>query len=272
MSGSSDPQRRPVLYDLKNQRLLADPVVGSRYVVIPAGPGGGDGDVTISLINTATSAVILAARVTAASVNSPGVVQLEDGVGSTSVTRAATANAVKLAHDVAANALPRSGGTLTGDVTLDAGVALVFEGTTADAYQTRLAAGDPSNNWVINLPDGSGTVGLLELAQVWGGAQRGAVTVLSSAASVTINLAASNHFQLTLAHNVTLANPLNAVAGQSGVIEVTQASSGGPYTLQFGSAWAFAGGVPSLSSVAGTEHVLAYYVSSAGTVWGSLLD
>lgn len=35
MSGNSDPQRRPVLYDLKNQRFLADPLIGSKFTTIP---------------------------------------------------------------------------------------------------------------------------------------------------------------------------------------------------------------------------------------------
>ena len=34
MAGNRDPQRRPVLYDLKNQRLLADPAIGSTYYPI----------------------------------------------------------------------------------------------------------------------------------------------------------------------------------------------------------------------------------------------
>lgn len=40
MAGNRDPQRRPVLYDLKNQRFLADPAIGSTYYPITVSPGG----------------------------------------------------------------------------------------------------------------------------------------------------------------------------------------------------------------------------------------
>lgn len=48
-----------------------------------------------------------------------GAVQLEDSTSSTSTTKAATPNAVKSAYDLAAAALPKSGGTMTGDLLLD---------------------------------------------------------------------------------------------------------------------------------------------------------
>lgn len=34
MAANTDPQRRPVLYDLRNQRLLADPVIGNKYHLV----------------------------------------------------------------------------------------------------------------------------------------------------------------------------------------------------------------------------------------------
>ena len=45
-----------------------------------------------------------------------GAVQLEDSTSSTSTTKAATPNAVKTAYDLANSALPKSGGTMTGDI------------------------------------------------------------------------------------------------------------------------------------------------------------
>jgi hypothetical protein len=38
MPGKTDPQRLPVLYDLRNQRFIADPAIGGRYRAIPS-PG-----------------------------------------------------------------------------------------------------------------------------------------------------------------------------------------------------------------------------------------
>lgn len=149
MAAKSDPQRRPVLYDLKNGRFLADPAIGSKYYPIPSGLV--DGDATIDLINTATSSVIAAARVVAGTTTQAGVLQLEDSVLSTSTSKAATPNAVKFAYDLAgaANsaasaaasaasaasgaasaaqstadaALPKSGGAMTGAITFALGQA-----------------------------------------------------------------------------------------------------------------------------------------------------
>lgn len=116
MTANRDPQRRPVLYDLRNGRFLADPAIGSKYYAIPTG-GPGDGDSTIILINTATTEVIAAARIAAGSTTQAGALQLEDSTSSTSTTKAATPNSVKSAYDLADASLPKSGGTMTGNIT-----------------------------------------------------------------------------------------------------------------------------------------------------------
>ena len=48
---------------------------------------------------------------------------------------------------------PLNNPTFTGTVTLDTGVNLVFEGTTANAFETTLTAGDPTADRTITLPD-----------------------------------------------------------------------------------------------------------------------
>jgi hypothetical protein len=141
MAGNTDPQRRPVYVDRVNQRLLADPIGAGAWPVVPlsysmlgeisantligrtgsAGPAQElSADVVVDLINAATGSVIAAARVTAGSTTTSGVVQLTDSTTSTSVTTAATPNSVKIAADTAAAALPKAGGTLTGALTLAA--------------------------------------------------------------------------------------------------------------------------------------------------------
>ena len=67
----------------------------------------------ISITGTATDPVV---NVASASVTVAGVVQLNDAVNSTSVTEAATPNAVKTAYDLAAAALPASIYTTKGDL------------------------------------------------------------------------------------------------------------------------------------------------------------
>jgi hypothetical protein len=61
---------------------------------------------------------VTTADVRAASTTQTGIVQLSDAVNSTSTTLAATANAVKTAYDLAAGALQKSGGTMTGKLNL----------------------------------------------------------------------------------------------------------------------------------------------------------
>jgi len=58
--------------------------------------------------------------VTAGSTSTAGAVQLTDSTSSTSTTTAATPNSVKSAYDLANAALPKSGGTMTGAITLAA--------------------------------------------------------------------------------------------------------------------------------------------------------
>jgi hypothetical protein len=48
---------------------------------------------------------------------------------------------------------PNNNPTFTGTVTLDTGVNIVFEGATANAFETTLTAGDPTQDRTITLPD-----------------------------------------------------------------------------------------------------------------------
>jgi hypothetical protein len=66
----------------------------------------------------------------AASTSAAGVVELTDSIASTSTTTAATPNSVKTAYDLAAAALPKGGGTMTGTLTLAADPANPMEAAT----------------------------------------------------------------------------------------------------------------------------------------------
>ncbi len=108
-------------------------------------------------------------------------------------------------------------------------------------------------------------------AQSFTAAQRGTVSALTDGATITPNFATANNFSVTLAGNRTLANPTNVVAGQSGVIVITQDATGSR-TLAFGSNWKFASGTaPSLTTTASAVDVLAYYVESATRITARLI-
>jgi hypothetical protein len=107
-------------------------------------------------VATATTTPALTLRSATTSVN--GIVQLSDSTSTTSSILAATPTAVKSAYDLAALALPKAGGTVTGDITLGTNVGIQFEGTTDDANEIRLIGADATADRTITLPNVTGTV------------------------------------------------------------------------------------------------------------------
>ena len=110
----------------------------------------------------------------------------------------------------------------------------------------------------------------LNASQTFTAGQQGAVTALTDAASVAVNLALSNNFSLLTTSGVgatrALANPTNAVAGQSGVITVTQDATGSR-ALTYGANYKFAGGTaPVLTTTANAVDMLTYYVISSTSI------
>ena len=104
-----------------------------------------------------------------------------------------------------------------------------------------------------------------DVVQTFSVAQRGAVTDHGSLIANTAfrqDFSLTNHFKMTLAGNITLNNPTNQVAGQSGAMEIV---NGGSYTVSFGSDFDFAAGTPPTITASGTD-VLSYYVSSANNI------
>lgn len=89
--------------------------------------------------------------------------------------------------------------------------------------------------------------------------------------SIAISLATKVNFTHTMTENTTLANPTNAVAGQSGQILLTQHATVAK-TLSFGSNWLSTDGfIPSLSTTLGAKNLLTYYVASPTEIWFVLL-
>jgi len=68
---------------------------------------------------TASFRALVASDLPSASTAAAGIVQLEDSTSSTSTTKAATPNSVNSAYNLAAGALPTSGGTMSGTLDLN---------------------------------------------------------------------------------------------------------------------------------------------------------
>jgi len=119
---------------------------------------------------------------------------------------------------------------------------------------------------------GGGTSGTVSVAldtanaNTWTAGQRGEITALTSATTITPDFADSNHFSVTLAHNATFANPSNDTAGQSGSIFITQDGTGSR-TASWGTDWEFAGGTaPTLTTTAAAVDRIDYVVRSTTSI------
>jgi hypothetical protein len=121
---------------------------------------------------------------------------------------------------------------------------LTAQTTTADATDVipvvDVAANETKKITVANL--------ITAQARTFTAGQRGEITTLTDGANISVDLAASNNFVVTLAGNRTLDNPTNIVAGQSGSIFIVQDGTG-DRTLAYGSYYDFAGGTaPTLTT------------------------
>lgn len=95
-----------------------------------------------------------------------------------------------------------------------------------------------------------------------------AVVALTFGASIAVNAAAGNVFDVTLtASTGTLANPTNPVDGQVIRVRVTQDATGSR-TLAYGTTYDFgAAGAPSLSTAAGATDILPFQYDAAAAKW-----
>ena len=117
----------------------------------------------------------------------------------------------------------------------------------------------------------SANTAFLNVVQAFTKAQRGTPVALTDASSISTDLSLGNNFSVTLGGNRTLANPTNIVAGQSGVIVITQDATGSR-TLAYGSYFKFpAGTAPTLTTAANSVDVLAYYVESSTRITARLV-
>lgn len=173
-------------------------------------------------VATGTTTPALSIRSATTSVN--GIVQLSDSTSSTSSTIAATSTAVKSAFDLASAALPKAGGTITGDVTIGVNVGLQFEGSTDDANEIRLVAADATADRTITLPNVSGTVitsgdsGSVTSAMIADG------TIVNSDISATAAIADSKLATIATAGKVSNSATTAASANSASAIVARDAS------------------------------------------------
>jgi hypothetical protein len=85
--------------------------------------------------------------------------------------------------------LALAGGTVTGALEIGSAGSLVFEGSTADGFETTLAVTDPTADRTVTLQNATYTVAGTNINQNFTVAQRGTITALTDGATITIDMA-----------------------------------------------------------------------------------
>jgi hypothetical protein len=159
-----------------------------------------------------------------------------------------------------AMAIPASGAWPNANIAAGVDAVKLADGTVTNAELQYI------NTLSSNAQTQIDTKAVLTAVQTFTAGQRGEVTALTSATTVTINLADSNNFSCTMAHNITFANPTNVVAGQSGSIFLTQDGTGSR-TGSWGANFDWAGGTaPTLTTTAAAVDRIDYVVRSATSI------
>lgn len=214
-----------------------------------------------------------------------------DGFETTLAVANPTADRTITLPDASGTVFLTSGGTLTGDLTLNNQSDLRFADADSSNWVAFQAPATVASNVTWTLPsadgtasqvlstNGSGTLSWttpasgagLDTAQTWTKGQRGEITALTDGATITPDFNDSNNFSVTLGGNRTLANPTNLVAGQSGCIWITQDGTGSR-TLAYGSYWDFTGNTaPTLTTTANAVDCLVYAVQSSTKITAQLI-
>ena len=152
-------------------------------------------------------------------------------------------------------------------VTASAAELNVLDGIPAGLTSTELGYSDGVTSAIQTQINTKGTGDAsLDTAQNWTKGQRGEITALTDGATITIDMADSNNFSVTLGGNRTFANPSNDTAGQSGSIFITQDGTGSR-TASWGTDWEFAGGTaPTLTTTAAASDRIDYVIRSGTSI------
>ena len=194
-----------------------------------------------------------------ASININGTVGATTATTGAFTTLSATGVTTVQAGTVSAPAITTSGDTNTG-IYFPAADTIAF--TEGGVEVMRL---DSSGN--VNIA----TTGVAAKLYVSGNAAQN-VAALTDAATIAVDMGTANNFSVTLAGNRTLGNPTNLLAGQSGVIFVTQDATGSR-TLAYSSFWDFSqGAAPTLTTTANAVDAIVYTVRTSTAIVASLIS
>jgi hypothetical protein len=244
-------------------------IVSGNASIVNADINASAGIVDTKLATIATAGKVSNSATTAVSTNTASAIVARDSSGNFSagtITAALTGTASNAT--VLATARTIQGVSFDGS----ANITVATAGSGISVTGTAIA-----NTGVLTVNGNAGAisnVAVTNAVQSFTVAQRGTVSALGavSAGTTTLDLATANNFSLSLPAGgaVTLANPSNQTAGQSGVVTITQ-NSGTAATVAYGGNWKFQGGAPSVSTTLSSVNVIAYYVESSSRITAQLL-
>ena len=195
-----------------------------------------------------------------------GVAWADVAVADDSITQAKIADdavgADQLASDAVVSASIVDGAIVNADINASAAIdaTKIADGSVTSAEFQYINTLSSNAQTQIDAKAAVGT------ANTWTAGQRGEITALSDGATITIDMADSNNFSVTLGGNRTFANPSNDTAGQSGSIFITQDGTGSR-TASWGTDWDFAGGTaPTLTTTAGAVDRVDYVIKDASNI------
>ena len=236
-------------------------------------PDSAGDEVTVSISSLADSAlatISTAGKVDIGALEIDGATEMSGALvdadllivddGSNGTEKSMLASRIKTYVGAAAGAfgianLDIDGGTDIGEAIVDADLFIVDNGaggTNRKATASRVAT--------YTTAEAVGT------ANTWTAGQRGEITALSDGSTITIDMADSNNFSVTLGGNRTFANPSNDTAGQCGAIFITQDGTGSR-TASGGTDWDFAGGTaPTLTTTAAAVDRVDYVIKDSTNI------
>jgi len=173
----------------------------------------------------------------------------EDDMTSDSATALATQQSIKAYVDTEIAAV----GT-----TNTFGANIIFEGDTADDFETTFAVTDPTADNTITLPDATGNVIIDSKAQEFTKTQNFNATTLTDAATIAWDTSSNQVTSVELGGNRTFGAPTNLVDGGVYVLMVKQDSTGsrtGTWNAVF--KWT-AGSTPTLTTAASAKDIFTF--------------